>query len=95
MELDLVDREAAASLRARPALPLHVTVTGRQASVVNVRLSPGATVQGRILLAWPVPAEVIGKLVVPDAPVLATLVVRLSGPEVSYEAPLAEDGSSA
>ncbi|MFC4638726.1 NEW3 domain-containing protein [Deinococcus hohokamensis] len=93
VQVDLVNRDDAAGLRARPALPLAVTVMGGQTTVVNVQLSPGATVQGRVVLDWPAPEEVAGKLLVPDAPALATLLIRLSGPEASYEAPLAEDGT--
>ncbi|UBV42118.1 hypothetical protein LAJ19_10805 [Deinococcus taeanensis] len=93
VQLNVVEGDAVAGLRARPALPLPVTIVGGQTSTVTIRLSPGVTVQGQVVLDWPAAGEVAGKLVVPDAPALASLVVRLSGPEGSYEARLAGDGT--
>ena len=93
VDFDVVDRDAAAGLRARPALPLKVEVRGGQVSTANVRFSPGATLQGRLLLVWPDAQAVAGQLVVPEAPDLASLILRLTGPESSYETTLNTDGT--
>lgn len=91
--LDLFNQGDAAGLRARPTLPLQVTVRGQQVSRVELQFSPGATIQGQLKLHWPTPQEAAGTLIVPEAPALSNLTVRLSAAKVSYESRLNADGT--
>ena len=91
--LDLLNPADAAGLRARPALPLKVTVQGQQVSHVEIELSPGKTVQGQLKMRWPTPQEMAGQLIVPEMPAPTELTVRLSGAKVSYETRINLDGT--
>ncbi len=92
VELNLVGDELS-RVQARPAFPLQVEIHGGKTSTVDVQLSPGAVLQGRLVLKWPDEQAAAGKLIVPDQPPLSSLTLRLTGADLSYDVRVNADGT--